>query len=510
MKPKQKLLFISAVLIFAFSFFFVEPVKAVNTDPVIKATDYQMNVRLNTQRNQLTEHVTIDVQNNSSTDLKQLLIRNIAYGVLRYDAKHWPEDNFNKHTLINSIQADNQNLTYTFGRDQSNIYVNLNTPLKPGEKEAVTVNATTDIPNRKDRFGFHDVMGGKIYNLSFCFPYLSDYRNGKWNYHRYSDEGENRNSAISDYHVTFIAPKAYTVAASGSHTTTDSTTTIDAPNTRDLAIVASNRFKVSHAKADGITINNFYVVGKNAQNARDYNALTKQTAIDSLRLFDKKLGHYPYKNLDITEYPFEDDTGGMEYSGLIMISDENFLKKERATTVDYDELVEDVSHEVAHEWFFNTVGSDEFEEPWLDEGMAEFFEEYCYDLANSKSKKMFFKMTHTHMPKNYVSKMNKQFNTDIKFIIKQGKKIIINYPMDKIPAGTDESTLDYEVAKIFYAELLVTMGQKKFYQAMRDYVHTYYFKQATGKDFLAIIRKYDDSKKVDKVINRFINPEFLN
>ncbi len=511
MKTKHKLLLLGAVFISGISFFFANPVKAVDTDPVIKATNYQMTVRLEPKKNQLDEQTVITVKNNSQQDFKQLLIRNIAYAVLKYDQRHYSKGNHHDKTQINSIIADNKNLNYKAGKDQSNLYVDLNQDLKPGQSTKVYVDTTTSVPYRRDRFGYQKVMGGKIFNLSFCFPYLSDYRNGKWNYHPYSDEGENRNSAISDYQVTFVAPHAYKVAASGTHTTNGDTTTIDAPNTRDLAIVASNRFKVSHQKAEGVEINNFYVLGKNQRNNHNYNILAKQCAADSLALYDKKFGvNYPYANLDITECPFPADLGGMEYSGLIMISDEGFLKKRRASTQDYDELLQDVSHEVAHQWFFGMVGSDEFKEPFLDEGMAEFTEEFLYSLSNTKSRNLLFKMNpqiHKHLSRKkvitYIDKI-------LKVAVKSKKKSYINYPMDKIPRNTNETSVDYDTAKIFYAELMTAMGQKKFYQAMQDYCRTYYMKQATGKDFLQIIRKHDNSARVNRIINKFIDPKYLN
>lgn len=134
---------------------------------------------------------------------------------------------------------------------------------------------------------------------------------------------------------------------------------------RDFAIVASNKFKVSSTKANGIKINNYYYAGKSA---KIYNQLAKQTAVDSIKLFTKKYGPYPYSELDLTESPFGSDTGGMEYSGLVMIAQDTFARKKSASKEDYDSVIENVSHEVAHQWFFNTVGNDEYTEPWLDEG----------------------------------------------------------------------------------------------------------------------------------------------
>ncbi|MEK3592789.1 hypothetical protein [Lactobacillus crispatus] len=55
--------------------------------------------------------------------------------------------------------------------------------------------------------------------------------------------------------------------------------------------MASNKFKVSSTKVNGIKINNNYYAGKSA---KIYNQLAKQTAVDSIKLFTKKYGPYPY------------------------------------------------------------------------------------------------------------------------------------------------------------------------------------------------------------------------
>ncbi|MFR4968476.1 MAG: M1 family metallopeptidase [Lactobacillus kalixensis] len=497
--------------------FSVKPVHAdtVNTDPQVQATNYQMKIHLNTRKNKLTEKVTIDVANNSQNTLHQLLVRNIAAGVLKYDNQHRSKKNKNLKTTVTSItDENNKKLNFKEADQQSSIYVNLPQDLKLGEKTKVTINVITDVPYRADRFGYQPVMGGKVYNLSFCFPYLSDYRNNHWLFHPYSDEGENRNSAVTNYHVSFYAPKSYTVAASGDHTTNKAgKTTIEAKQMRDLAIVCSNRFKVSHAQADGIKINNFYFASKNGAK---YNQLAKQCAVDSFHLFNKQFGKYPYKQLDMTEAVFEPSAGGMEYPGLIMISDEGFLGKKPK----YYELIQDVSHEIAHQWFFGTLGTDEYTEPWLDEGMAEYFEDFDYNNHDSKS----IRMVRNELLKTSNKKVRKALKkTSIKTNIKLSKETLdkvakysmkkrhyINYAMNEFPKNSGgEGIVDYEMAPIFYNALRYYMGEKKFYAAMKDYCQTYQFKQPTGRDFLNMIKKYDDSAKVQKVIDNFIDPQYL-
>ena len=193
---------------------------------------------------------------------------------------------------------------------------------------------------------------------------------------------------------------------------------------REVGIAASNKFKVDHAYANGVRINDYYLVSKNS---KQYNKLTLMTAQDSFHIFTKKIGKYPYKEIDITEGLLGKDTGGMEYPGLIMIDASGFLQKKHPLDR-YNELTEDVSHEVGHQWFYGTVGSDEYMEPWLDEGLTNLLENGVYDLTYTKSKSYCAKLMHS---KFYTRKNVKRANKILKenanqFINKNQKANYIN------------------------------------------------------------------------------------
>lgn len=76
-----------------------QPVHAVDTDPEIKATNYNLLVHLDTKKNQLQESTTITIQNNTAKPITQVMVRNIAGEVLTYDQKHY-KNNKNKTTTI--------------------------------------------------------------------------------------------------------------------------------------------------------------------------------------------------------------------------------------------------------------------------------------------------------------------------------------------------------------------------------------------------------------------------
>lgn len=505
MKKKTAIMLSTAIITALLSF--NTPVQAAS-DPEIRATEYNMDVRLNTHKNQLTEKVAMHIVNNGKQPVKNLLVRNMAHGVLTYDHHHFKATK-NAKTTIKSISTDGQKLSYTTNKDKSNLFVDKT--LAAGESTNLTVNVITDVPKRADRFGYQAINHGKVYNLSFCFPYLSDYRDDKWNYHPYFDQGENRNVAISNFHVNFWAPKSYKVAASGQNSTKNGKTTINAQNMREVAIVASNKFKVDHIFTNGVRVNNYYFAGKNS---KTYNRLALMTAKDSFNIFTKKIGKYPYKELDMTEGLLGKNTGGMEYPGLVMIDGTAFTKNrtKELRQMGYNELTEDVSHEIGHQWFYSTVGSDEYMEAWLDEGLTNFLENDVYDLTYTKSKAFVARLVHSkrynhkliNKTNNLLTKAANKFISDPK-----QKSFYVNRPLNHPQKGVDTDTMAYDVGSSFPAILMVAMGRNKFFQALQDYYHTYYLKQATTQDFLNIIRKYDNSKKVNYVINKFVDPNYL-
>ena len=151
-------------------------------------------------------------------------------------------------------------------------------------------------------------------------------------------------------------------------------------------------------------------------------------------------------------------------------------------------------------------------EPWLDEGLTNFLENGVYDLTYTKSKAYCAKLMHSKFySRKNVKRANKILRENANaFINKNQKASYINYPVNNPPKGVDTEDMAYELGMDFPAVLKVAMGENKFFDALHDYYQTYYLKQATTQDFLKIIRKYDNSKKVNDVINKFIDPKYLS
>ena len=89
--------------------------------------------------------------------------------------------------------------------------------------------------------------------------------------------------------------------------------------------------------------------------------------VDSLKYFSETLGPYPYTHVTVVVPPYNaTESGGMEYETFFTTFGSNGIGAAftRFTTV----------HEFGHGYFMGLLASNEFEEPFLDEGMNEFWD----------------------------------------------------------------------------------------------------------------------------------------
>ena len=97
-----------------------------------------------------------------------------------------------------------------------------------------------------------------------------------------------------------------------------------------------------------------------------------KATVDSLRYFSSTLGPYPYPHVTVVVPPYNAmESGGMEYETFFTTVGGNGLlgSATRYVTV----------HEFGHGYFMGLLASNEFEEPFLDEGMNELWDNRLLD-----------------------------------------------------------------------------------------------------------------------------------
>ena len=126
-------------------------------------------------------------------------------------------------------------------------------------------------------------------------------------------------------------------------------TTVAATQVRDFAWATGELRKVVRTRR-GVDVVVWYQPGVVARATARTLALNAADLLDTL---GDAFGAYPYPEIDVV-LAGHASFGGMEYPTIV------FSVPRRIT----------MAHELAHQWFYGTVGNDQYREPWLDESFA--------------------------------------------------------------------------------------------------------------------------------------------
>ncbi len=200
----------------------------------------------------------------------------------------------------------------------------------------------------------------------------------RWNVHEFHFSSEFY-ADFGSYDVSVTAPKDYVVAAVGEQQGepvakgNDLTWRFKQDDVHDFAFMAAPGFKTIDGEWDhpGSPHVKVKVVYPPEFEASAQPAL--KATVDSLTYFSDTLGAYPYRTVTAVIPPFNaDEAGGMEYPTFFTA--EGYDKVEPGTGNVF-ELDFVTIHEFGHGYFYGLLATNEFEEPMLDEGLNEYWDQ---------------------------------------------------------------------------------------------------------------------------------------
>ncbi|MDE7425818.1 MAG: Ig-like domain-containing protein [Lachnospiraceae bacterium] len=471
------------------------------------ATSYKMNLQLDREKKKISGTMQIQVKNNTADDLSDVCIRNYAQSVLeeqgRGDAK----------ILNYAINGKKEGISLNVkNEDHSVVYLKSNETILPAKGSCVVnLEFDTNIPKVKDRFGYAEYDKKEFYQLSLFYPFIAVYEDGKWNESPYRGASSETNyTKCSEYDVTIQLPEKYEVIATGNETRTGQSVQISEKNMREFAMIIGNGYNVKSHTVKGVRVNSY---GLNYKKNENHNKLALQCVVDSIELYTDLFGAYPYEELDVVQIFMPT---GMEYPGMVMVGFPDVNSKDIKNLDQVAErygcsstLCRTLTHEVAHQWFYGTVGNDPYKEPWLDEGFAEYCEGMLYPQSGKPSIVAFTindNYSGDYLGTEWGTQSNKEFDDETKMWIgMSSREKAINLPLDSYDIKDDEYLeCVYEGGSYFLYELRKAMGDNEFFHALRSYYKAYYLKEATTEDFLNVIQAVNHSEKVEQVIQKYI------
>jgi aminopeptidase N len=124
-----------------------------------------------------------------------------------------------------------------------------------------------------------------------------------------------------------------------------------------------------------------------------------------------------------------------------------------------------VIHEVLHSWWYDQVGNDTGDEPWLDESLTEWSSMYVYE-----------RLRHRNV-------MKEMFSTNLGALPMIAKSLVpLNSVGDKMNE-TQYGILIYQRGPLLYEALRAEVGDDLFFKALRSWYRTHAGEVVTRSDW---------------------------
>jgi hypothetical protein len=345
--------------------------------------------------------------------------------------------------------------------------------LPPKDTIRLEVEFVVKLPQILFRMGY----SGKNFVMGQWFPKMAVLEeDGRWNAHQYHFDSEFF-ADFGTYDVSITLPLEYVVGATGylqeEKINQDSTKTwvYHAEDVHDFVWVADPDYLVSKRMVDGIELEFFYKPRHKKKVERIMDA-----AEFALKYYSSAFGNYHYKKFVIADAEMGIGGGAMEYPMFITISPSELPTDK----IKLDELI--LFHEIAHQWWYGMIASNEFEEAWLDEGFSVYSERKALEEKFGKTA-------------NLVNLLG----------IKIGDKDLakIGYlldPQSDIPVKNSwefQDLLSYQANIYYKASLLLQtlenlLGDEKMKEFMRTYFERYKFKHPKTQDFIQLANEISE------------------
>jgi hypothetical protein len=438
------------------------------------ATVYHINLEIDPSMTSLRGVEEVYYTNHSTdatlTELEMRLYANILGG----------------SCTVSSAMVNGASITPSYSLENSLMTLPLNIPLAPGASTVIRLEFEDTIPiEMETNYGIL-VYYGNTLALAHFYPMMAVFEENSWKADVPPQQGDILFNETSFYIVTVSAPSDLVLVASGRKVDEvkvkkSQRVIFAAGPARDFYLAASPEFsKISQQKGD-ITINSYAPSG-----SRDGSQLALDSTSAALEEFDRIYASYPYSELDIVAVPTL--ALGIEYPGLIAMNQDIYDLSASSNGTPLSIILESsVVHEVVHQWFYNLVGNDQVNEPWLDESLAQYATWHYYiDRYGSSS------------GQGFESSLQSRWDRV------NGENIPIGLPVSDYQ-DREYSAIIYGRGAFFFEALDQAMGQPAFDTFMSDYTKTYSWGISNSSEFKSLAER-DCSCDLTSLFQEWVYP----
>ncbi|MDT8307131.1 MAG: M1 family metallopeptidase [Anaerolineae bacterium] len=420
-------------------------------DELPLATVYHMDVRIDQSLALLEGMQELRYANAEDVALEELYFRlypNLMGGAIAVE-----------ELLVNGVPV-----TPGYELAASALRVPLPVPLQPGEQVVLRLEFTVTVPQGEGggHYGTF-ILDEEILALAHFYPIVAVYDDEGWNLEIPPEGGDMVYSDSAFYRVRVTAPAGLTLAASGVAISSESDgrqqeVTYVAGPMRDFYLVASERFGRTSQTVGETELHSYTYPGLMA--AGEY---VLETAAAALKTYERYFGPYPFTELDLASTPTL--ALGVEYPGIVV----NALRMYDPSNRTYTPVMLEstTAHEVAHQWFYSTVGNDQLDEPWIDEALAQFSTMLYFEDAYGAEGRNGYRE----------SLLGRWQRVDL-------EPVPVGMPVAAY-SGAEYGAIVYGRGPLFFEALEEEIGAEAFAQFLRDFYETHTWGIATTESLQA-------------------------
>ena len=456
--------------------------------------NYKIQVSLNEADNTLDGFVQMQYHNNSPDTLHYIWFH------------LWPNAYKNDKTAFSDQLLENGRTDFYFSNEEYRGYINrlsfkadnisanledhpqhqdivkliLPQALAPGQQVKIETPFHVKLPYNFSRGGHIN----QSYQITQWYPKPAVYDKKGWHQMPYLDQGEFY-SEFGDYNVSINVPAKYVVAATGnlqSETKNGATKEMifTQSNVHDFAWFADKDFIVLQ---DTMQLAGKVIQLKVYHLPDEKNIWKNSIAYIKNAVTTKSnwVGQYPYDVVSVVDNA-ANTPGGMEYPTITLLrSGGSEAGLERV-----------INHEVGHNWFYEILGTNERDLPWMDEGMNTYYDRrYAETFYDAKAgsmfepKEKFFKNRFPAYPEKLLLQTVVKAKKDQPINTVSGNFSKLNYGL-----------VAYEKAGEWMKMLESQLGKETFDKVMQTYYERWKFKHPYPEDF-KIIAEEISGKNLD-------------
>lgn len=363
---------------------------------------------------------------------------------------------------VEGLAVDGVSRAPAYELDRFALRVDLGRGIPPGQTAQIAMTYTVTVPSGNHynygTFNYQD----NVLTLANFYPMLAVY-DDHWNLEIPPGYGDPAFSETSLFRVSLTVPGEMVVAMSGTtidrRQNDDGTVTLTALSgpMREFMIAMSPDFEVASDIQGDTIINSYYKNGD-----EEGGALVLQYIIDSLRIYNRDFGVYPFAELDIVEAPVT--AGGVEYPGLILMAASRYGME--GDTFEFAAV-----HETIHQWWYSVVGNDQVDTPWLDESLTNYSTVFYYQAVYNRQAAE--------------GVIQQRFRNKYEEALAAGRDQVVGQPVSAFTAK-DYGTIVYGKGPLFFHALRERVGDAVYLDIMRAYYQDRKYKIATPEDFLRV------------------------